>query len=208
MRNTLRMGSPIAYTYLHRLYVQHGYSVADIAQALNCSQNKVNYWMQKCDIPKRNIADAVYRKHNPKGDPFQFNAPKTQHDWYLWGLGLGLYWGEGTKRNQHAVRLGNTDPALVRTFLSFLTRFFSIDTQRLRFGLHIFPDVSHEEAVQHWSKKLDVSHDQFFASYVSKVGSGHTYSGRAPYGVVTVYFTNKKLRDRLVTEIEKLQQVS
>ena len=62
---------------------------------LNCSEHKINYWLNKYGITKRNISDAIYLKYNPKGDPFRFILPKNKKDERLFGLGLGLYWGGG-----------------------------------------------------------------------------------------------------------------
>jgi len=63
---------------------------------------KVCYWLQQWDIPKRSVSEALYVKHNPGGDPFSERNLDTG-DLFLFGLGLGLYWGEGTKSNKYAV---------------------------------------------------------------------------------------------------------
>jgi len=75
---------------LSDLYIKKSYSVAKIAQYLNCSENKINYWVRKYGIPKRNISDAMYLKRNPGGDPFQFSYPNTMEGIKLLGMGIGL----------------------------------------------------------------------------------------------------------------------
>jgi hypothetical protein len=199
------MDAEITAERLHDLYVEQGHSVAEIARILACSQSKINYRLAKYGIAKRSISEAIYKKKNPNGDPFVEWKPISTADWYLWGLGLGLYWGEGTKRNSHEVRLGNTDPALVNTFIQFLERFYGIERAQLRFGLHLFPEQSASDVITQWCDALAVTPSQFFKTHVQKSGSTGTYGRRAPYGVITVYFSNKKLRDRLVAEVEKLQ---
>ena len=62
----------------------------------------------------------MYIRYNPKGDPFAFKLPKNGADWKLFGLGIGLYWGEGNKRNKNSIRLGNVDPRLIRAYMLFL----------------------------------------------------------------------------------------
>ena len=79
-------------------YVGDKKSVHAIARELNCSDGKINYWLEKHFIPKRSISDAIYTKHNPNGNPFSLKILKTNSDSFLFGLGLGLYWGEGTKK--------------------------------------------------------------------------------------------------------------
>src|SRR5690348_8430619 len=113
-------GNPIPRSILERWYLQKQKSSHEIAKLLACSEHKVNYWLTKHNIRKRSISDAVYLKCNPNGDPFSIRKPKNSEEWFLFGLGVGLYWGEGTKRSVSSVRLGNTDPALIKKFLEFL----------------------------------------------------------------------------------------
>ena len=119
----------ISKEYLVEMYVTKRKSVALIAAELHCSQNKITYWLQKYKIQKRSISDAIYSMHNPHGDPFNFTTPTTAEDWFLYGLGLGLFWGEGNKVNKHSVRLGNTDPALIKVFITFLQQLYKINTK-------------------------------------------------------------------------------
>lgn len=169
-----------------------------IAQGSGCSLNKVAYWMSKHKIQRRSISEAIYRRRHPAGDPFKIRRARTAAEARLVGLGIGLYWGEGTKANRHAVRLGNTDPDLLRTFILFLTRMCGVKRSDLRFGLQLFSDIDSETALYYWGKQLKVKRSQFYKVIVTPSGSLGTYRKKSPYGVITVYYTNKKLRDILV----------
>jgi len=170
----------------------------DIALGLGCSVHKVTYWMDRHQIKRRSISEAVYQKHNPNGDPFTIKPITTKADAELLGLGLGLYWGEGTKANKHSVRLGNTDPELIKAFMRFLIELFGVSKDRLRFGLQIFSDTDPDEALEFWLRKLNVEASQFGKIVVTISGSIGTYRHKNMRGVVTVYFHNKKLRDIIV----------
>jgi hypothetical protein len=192
---------------LRQIYINNKKSVSYIANKYGCSQNKVNYWLQKYGIPKRSISDAVYQQQNPTGDPFKLHTPRTDKEWFLYGMGLGLYWGEGNKMNNHAVRLGNTDPDLLRTFLEFLTVFFSIDVSRLHFGLQIFTDIDPKVAKEYWCKKLSLRNEQFQKIIISQsLHKKGTYRKKSQFGVLTIYFSNTKLRDIIVGAIEGLRE--
>src|SRR3989338_2509593 len=78
-------------------YVRDKKSAQEIANILRCSAHKVNYAMEKFQIQKRSISEAIYVKNNPNGDPFKFRKPRTLREAILFGMGMGLYWGEGTK---------------------------------------------------------------------------------------------------------------
>jgi len=172
--------------------------MAEIAEILNCSVNKVRYWMDKSEIPRRPISEAVYIKYNPDGDPFKFEAPRTLEEAQLFGLGIGLYWGEGTKANKNAVRLGNSDPVLIKSFMDFLVRIFSVDKSSLKFELQIFDDVDIREVERKWIEELDISEKQMYKTRVTPRRGVGTYRKRNTNGVMTVSYGNTKLRNRLV----------
>src|SRR3989344_4880377 len=119
---------------LYDLYVVKKQSAARIAKKFKCSQNKINYWLAKHHIEKRTISDAIYQLRNPAGDPFALQLPRTMQEGILFGLGLGLYWGEGAKRGKGGVRLGNTDVRLIKTFIEFLEKVFGVKREKLHFG--------------------------------------------------------------------------
>lgn len=194
--------------FLELWYLRDKKSVHTIARELNCSDGKINYWMEKHFIPKRSISEAIYTKNNPKGDPFIPTTTKIDTDSFLFGLGLGLYWGEGTKKNPRTVRLGNTDPYLVKAFLIFLRKIYSIDDSKLRFALQIFTDMNQKREEKFWREFLDIKTSQFYKTINTRSGSIGTYRTKSQHGVLTLYFGNKKLRDVLIGEIEKLKELS
>jgi len=188
---------------LKRLYVKEKKSAADIANIFNCSENKINYWLKKNKIPKRSMSEAIYVKNNPNGDPFKLKLPRNNSDEQLFGLGIGLYWGEGTKANKNTVRLGNSDAKLLKIFIVFLVKFFGIKKEDLRFHLHIFTDIRIDDAKKYWIEELDISEEQIYKPFVSITGSLGTYRRKSEYGVMTVYYGNTKLRNKLVHLIEQ-----
>jgi hypothetical protein len=188
---------------LNDLYTKQKLSMKDISVLLKCSQNQVDYWMKKHNIKRRSISEGVYIKNNPKGDPFLFRGPEVKKDSILYGVGLGLYWGEGTKANKNSIRLGNTDPDLILTFIEFLKVCFSIDKKDLRFGLQIFSEMSEKEALDFWCAFLDVSKKQFMKTVITISNKKGTYTHKIKHGVLTVYFNNTKARNQLCSLIEK-----
>ena len=193
---------------LLRSYIKEKKSAKDIGTACSCSEHKVNYWMNKYEIPKRSMSEAMYAKYNPNGDPFLFKKPHTQEEAFLFGLGLGLYWGEGTKKNLNTVRLGNSDPNLVKAFLEFLIRCYSVEESKFRFALQVFSDMSPEKTLDFWCRSLGVSKSQFSKTIITPSGSLGTYREKSKYGVLTVYVCNTKLRNIICGEVEKLQEQS
>lgn len=170
----------------------------DISKNLAVSVHKVSYWMTKNNIPKRSISDAVYLKKHPNGNPFSFKNPLSTEEIKLLGLGLGLYWGEGNKLNKSAVRLGNTDPKLIRVFIKFLVKLFNINKDDLRFSLQIFTDINPDKAIKFWIKQLNIKREQFYKPIITKSNSLGTYRKKSKYGVMTVNYLNSRLRNLLI----------
>jgi len=191
------------YHSLAQLYLEKNLSVAEISKLEKCSEGKINYWLAKFNIPKRTISDAIYLKRNPEGDPFKVKVPSNQEEAMLLGLGLGLYWGEGTKSNKLSIRLGNTNPRIIEKFIEFLVKIYGINKEKLRFGLQIFSDMKPDKALKFWLNELGIGKQQFQKVIVTKSRGVGTYRHKTKYGVLTVYFHNKKLRDILCSALEK-----
>lgn len=183
---------------LRKLYAQDRKSAAEISKLFGLSQTGINYWLRKFNIPKRTVSEAIYIKHNPDGDLFKFVLPKSLEDAKLFGLGIGLYWGEGTKADKGSVRLGNSDPAIIRVFIKFLIRFFKINKNDLRFHLHTFTDINLQEAKNYWIKELEIKESQLYKPTITITGKLGNYRKKSKYGVLTVYYSNTKLRNILV----------
>ena len=183
---------------MNDLYIRKQMSAAQIAIKLKYSISGINYWLKKFNIQKRPISEAIYLKHNPDGDPFTFNTPKNIKDAKLFGLGIGLYWGEGTKANKNAVRLGNSDPELMKVFMEFLHSMCGVNKEDLKFELQVFEDLDKNLVEKFWIDKLDINRNQMYKTRaIPKRGKG-TYNRKVKYGVMTVYYGNTKLRNELV----------
>lgn len=189
---------------LKRLYINSCKSTPEIANLLKCSEHKINYWLAKYKIPKRTISEAIYIKYNPDGDPFKFIPPKNLEEAKLFGLGIGLYWGEGNKANKNVVKIGNSDSHLLKMFIKFLIKFFKINKNDLRFHLHIFTDIDINKARDYWMKELKIKRQQFYKPTVTKTGSLGTYRKKSEYGVLTLYYANTKLRNILVNLLKPM----
>ncbi len=177
-----------------------------ISKQLGCSHHKVAYWMAEFKINRRSRSEAVYTRHNPDGDPFKIRLPKTKNELILFGLGIGLYWGEGNRAHRNAIRLGNSDSAMLKCYIQFLSLLCGVKKSALKFDLQIFSDVSVTSALGYWTKELSIEPSQFFRPRVTISGSIGTYKKKSEYGVVTIYFGNTKLRNVLVAQISDAAQ--
>ena len=190
---------------LRDLYLINKKSVADIAKIFECSERGINYWFQKYNIPKRTISEAVYIKCNPEGDPFNVKNKLSKEEKELRSLGLGLYWGEGDKSpNNTSVRLGNTDPFLLKKFREFLRKIYNVKEEKIKYGLILFNDVKEITAINFWKNHLGIKRKQLGKiTIVPPQGKG-TYKRKSEYGVLIIIFSNKKLKEQILNDIKKI----
>jgi hypothetical protein len=194
---------------LNRLYVRKKMSMAEISKFINVNIRQVDYWMKRYNIKSRSISEAIYQKHNKSGDPFKMakfasNKNIFKNKTFLFGLGLGLYWGEGAKRNIHSVRLSNSDPALIKKFIDFLVEIYGIDKNRLRFQLQTYDDLDLKRLVSFWTKYLSVKNTQFYKTTILVRRGVGTYSEKMKNGVIIVYFNNMKLKNLISSQIANI----
>lgn len=181
-----------------------GKSMTEISTLLKCSTHKIVYWMTKYGIKRRTMSQAIYVKSNPNGDPFKIKDNMNYQEKFLYGLGLGIYWGEGEKTSKGHVRVANTNPSLLRTFRDFLTINCQVLPSRLHYYLICFNDSNPEEAKEFWAKELNIAEEKFGKIVqIPPQGKG-SYRRKSNYGVCTVEVSNTKLKYWIMQELDKL----
>jgi len=161
--------------------------------------------MDKYNLKRRSRSEATYVKRNPTGNPFTKRKGLNHQQIFLKALGLGFYWGEGTKADKYNVRICNSDPKFIQIFLRFLKEIYQIKEKRLRFALHLFDDIDPDKAINYWCKELHLNKRNFLKTQIIKLNRKGTYIKKSKYGVLTLIFYNKKLRDIINKEIEEIK---
>lgn len=186
---------------LRGLYVDKKLSMNEVANRVHCSLHTVVYCMKKFDIKRRTRSDAAYVKANPQGDPFNIKTDLTSEEQQLFGLGIGIYWGEGNKVAPHAIRVANTDPAVLRAFICFLKRICQIEVTKLHYSIVAFQDSEVKLVRKFWATQLKISESSFGTIVrIAPQGKG-TYKKKSQYGVCTVTFGNIKLKEWIMSQI-------
>ncbi len=189
-------------------YYNEGYSMKEVADLLKISYYKVRYCLQKEGISRRSLSDAIYRKNNSKGDPFSVQKINSIDKGFYFGLGIGLFWGEGCKKNMKSIRLGNSDPYLIKSFIVFLKKIYKIDEEKLKFSLQVFSDMNIKKTKEFWARELNIKERSLGKVTVTPSRSIGTYKEKSKYGVLTVYFNNIKLRKIVEKDIEKVKNAT
>jgi hypothetical protein len=185
-----------------------GKSMTEISSILKVSPNKVVYWMKKFNIKRRTHSQAAYIKQNPEGDPFKIKTNLSKNDIFLYGLGIGIYWGEGNKNPKiPSLRVANTDPHLIRIFLRFLEDIYGLNKNRFSYSIVSFNDADPEVARSYWAKELKIPPEKFGKiTIIPKQGKG-TYKKKSQFGVCTVQGNNSKLRRLVINKVEEIKKI-
>ncbi len=177
----------------------------DIARKLKVSPHKISYWMSKYKIKRRPPSEALYRKYNPGGDPFKLQTPNSIPRAFLYGLGLGLYWGEGNKADKYSVRVGATDPEMILIFRKFLERICGVPKRKFKYSLMCFKDTDPLIAKNFWVKKLKLKPEQIGkVTSLKPLGKGK-YKKTSKCGVCTLYVFNIKLKKWIMDQLELIK---
>jgi len=165
----------------------------EIARGNNWGYKTVVYWMQKHQISRRSQSEATYVKRNIHGDPFRVKFFEGQEDLKLFHLGIGLYLGEGDKRNKGHVKLANTDPKILKIFLMFLRDICGVRESKIKAELNVFDDVDVNKAIDFWLKSTGITRNQLRNIQVRE-GKRGSYKHKSQYGTLSIYVCNTKLK--------------
>lgn len=190
---------------LESLYSE-GKSMIDIAELSYCSVHKVAYWMEKYGIKRRSINDAIYLKLNPNGDPFKIKKVLSRSDFFLYGLGLGIYWGEGDKSPKQSVRVANTDPGLLIMFKKFLINICGVSENKILYSIICFNDSDPKQCARFWKEKLELLEEKFGKIVqIPPQGKG-IYKNKSQFGVCTLSVHNIKFKYWIMQELANIER--
>jgi len=117
---------------------------------------------------------------------------------------LMLYWSEGDNKEQSGqVRLGNTDPDMVKLFVRFAKEICLVNPERIKPTLILYPDINEKRCKAFWSKYIGVPESQF---YKTQFIQGRHPTKRLENGICTVCIGSTGLKIKILTWIKLYSQ--
>jgi transcriptional regulator with XRE-family HTH domain len=92
--------------------------------------------------------------------------PLKKREFFM--LGLGLYWGEGTKSRMENLTISNTDPSIINFYIYWLNKNLNIPQEKMKVQLHLYNDMNINKEIKFWSETLKVPLSQFIRPYIKK----------------------------------------
>lgn len=179
---------------------RQGYSYSMINQKLGISRGTMSYWFKdKPFKPNEEVQARIkgslsigVRSHNRRVAEIATLRQKgieelgelSARD--LWLLGIGLYIGEGAKTTE-AIRIVNSDPAVIRLSIKWLTEACGLASDNLTVSLHVYPDNDVEACKVYWQKITGLPRENFrWVSVDRRVNKQAAHAGKLPYGTAHV----------------------
>lgn len=119
----------------------------------------------------------------------------SSRDIYL--AGIFLYWAEGTKAWDSKTEFTNSDPILIKLFVTWLLQ-EGISLEKIKIRLQLYSDMSIEETISFWSEFLKMPKSQFSKPMIKKSKKSRiSYKGRHGHGTCQVIYGDRLLNERI-----------
>ena len=206
-----------------RLRREEGRSVREIATLLEVSRSSVSLWVRDIELTPSHHAALVRR--NPRftnqrngsiANRERSRARRLDYQrrgrelarrhnaFYL--AGCMLWWAEGAK-NRNAVRFTNSDPAMARLFVRFLSQCFGVRRDEISIYCNLFAD--HEkrqrEIEQYWLDRLELPSSSLRQSVLNRYSkySKKKRTNKLPYGTCRVVVHSTEIVQTMYGSIQE-----
>jgi transcriptional regulator with XRE-family HTH domain len=152
------------------------WTLQDIATELGVSKSSVSLWVRDVDF----VPNPRRRSHWTRTNPHPMHVAKLEEiercnregaarigvlsEREFLVLGAALYAGEGAK-TQDALAFANSDPLLIRIFVTWLRRFFDVEESKFRVRLYLHEGLDLDAAIAFWSDLTHIPPAQFYKPY-------------------------------------------
>ncbi len=150
-------------------------SLREISLILHISKGTASLWLKHLpiELPKDNLIKAGIKiQENRKRylQQVQANAQDYITDIFKFDgihklICACLFWAEGTKVT-NGVHFTNSDPYMIKTFVTSLRKAYKLDESKLRVKMHLHEYHSEVALLDFWSKVTKIPPDQFTRSYL------------------------------------------
>jgi len=193
---------------------KQGMSYSQIKKILKVSKSTLSLWLRDFPLSKRRMRELrdwneqriekfreTMREKREKRLKEIYKAQKKSllplKNRELFMIGLGLYWGEGTKYRKDGLSISNSDPAVIKFFIHWLNKNLGITKKKLRVLLHLYNDMNINKEILYWSRILKIPLKQFNSPYIKKSSSKRiNHKGGFGHGTCNVTVNSAALAEK------------
>lgn len=193
---------------------EKGYSLKEISEKLFISKSTASVWLRDIKLSKdaliklkkRNLLGRIKSSNTKrikrqriddslKKEAFQFLKATNINKNHLKLFCALLFECEGSKDLRGGIYFSNSDPMMIKTFLTLLRSSFKIEEEKFRISLHLHNYHSILNQINFWSKVTDIPKSQFTKPY-QKPNTGKRIKDNYQ-GCVSIRYYDSKLARKL-----------
>jgi len=214
-----------------------GKSYNEINSLLNIPKSTLSNWFGSLQLPdsakdrlKKRVAEGTLKglvKRNKLQTLWaQERAETTRKSSYkeikklddedLKLIGIALYWAEGYKKlktkngkivTNHPISFTNSDPDMVKFFVSFVKKFMGIPKEKISVNLRLFKHIEGEAAIKYWREITGLESSNFDKPcyIISKSSQGKRPFNQLPYGTIQIRVNDTVAFYRLIGWIDGIK---
>lgn len=195
---------------------EQGESIGEIARLLSLSKSTVYEWTKNLERAKEYAQLGRQRwleKIQPLGALAQKHKREKKVDTIQKNIQLELgnspisimtkkamlsclYWSEGSK-GRGSLIFTNTDPRLMKLFVTLLRECYQLDEQKFRVKLYLHWYHQESKTMQFWSKLLEIPKQQFTKTYWKKRSETKRFR-RNVGGICFLKYNSDYLREEIL----------
>jgi len=123
----------------------------------------------------------------------------------LFILGLGLYWGEGTKFRMDRLSISNNDPSVINFFIYWLNKILGVPRKKIRVLLHLYKDMDIKKEMCFWSEILKIPLSQFANPYIKETSITRiNHKGGFGHGTCNLGLNNVLLAEKILMGLKTI----
>ena len=177
------------------LYISERLGVREVAERLGLSFWHVYELMRHHNIPRRKGSDQNYATYKNKPQ-FSLRQRLTNEEEQLRVAGTMLYLGEGAKTSR-IVDFSNSDPRLIKLFVTFLRRICGVSELRLRAYVYAYADQDIAQLTTFWSDLTKIPLQQFIKSYIRPL-TPNLSRRKMPFGLLHIRYNDRRLLELIL----------
>lgn len=201
---------------------KQGMSYSQIKKILKISKSTLSNWLNKYPLSKeriRELRDKNEMRIEKYRETMKQKKEKRLKEFYeiqkriilplskreLFIAGLFLYWGEGSKGNMTRASLSNTDPAMLKFFIRWITECLDVPKEKLKIHIQLYADMDIAKEIDFWSRTLNIPRQQFIKPYIKKsLITRINHKGGFGHGTCNVNIGNARLSESIMMAIKAI----
>ena len=201
---------------------KQGKSYSQIKSIISVNKSTLSYWLRDFPLPETRIRELRdwnqqriehYRQTRLKTKENRLNKVYAEQKKVIFPLskrdlliaGLFLYWGEGSKSKLPELEVANTDPAVPKFFIYWVTNFLKLEKSKIKVHLHLYNDMDVAKEIKFWSSMLDISKTQFMKPYIKKNSSALINRGSFGHGTCTIRIGNARTGEKVQMGLKSIR---